>query len=517
MARESKSTCRKEEHMPKKLRQRQKSAPPKSLRTKEKKALVALALLLALSLGGGILARWRISSGGASSPTAVAAAPLQSSTLSSGNPAKENFYAGGRLIASEEPQTAYFASFVSQSVPVTMLTGKAYSTTVRIKNTGSASWPAGSSIILQNQSPVRPLTSTATVNLSADVPANALNNEAAFTIPVTAPQAPGRYNFRWQMKRTGVDVFGELTPGVSVLVRTDVPSDFDGDGIVDIVVWRPSEGNWYVIQSSTNSAMLQQLGQSGDHLVPGDYDGDRKTDLAIFRPGAGDWYIKNSSTNAVWVQPGWGNIAGDLEVPADYDGDGKMDIAIFRPTEGNWYIIQSSIPAGQPGRLIIRNWGGGADIPAPGDFDGDGKADTAIFRPSEGNWYIRNSSNGATSVQGWGVAGDLLAPADYDGDGRTDIAVWRPSEGNWYIHNSSDNSTRMRGWGIGGASPDKLTPADYDNDGKTDIAIWRPSDGNWYIIKSSNGAVMMRGWGSQGDIPISSVYVRCSTTGPGCN
>jgi hypothetical protein len=499
--------------MPKRIRQPQKPVMAKRRRAKHEKqrAVIALGLLLALGLAGGILARWNSVRVVTGPNTAVAP---QSSPLSPGNPSRENFYAGGRLVASEEPQTAYFASFVTQSVPAVMLAGQAYTPSITLRNTGATSWASNNTITLQRQSAAPHLLSTTAVNLSGAISSG---NDASFSIPLTAPQLPGRYNFRWQMQRTGAGTFGELTPNVSVLVRTDIPADFDGDGTVDIVVWRPTDGNWYVIKSSDNGVMLQQLGQSTDRLAPGDYDGDRKTDLAVFRPSNGNWEIRNSSTGVIWVQTDWGSLSGDQIVPADYDGDRKMDVAIFRPSEGNWYIIQSSIPAGQPGHTIINNWGGSSDIPVPGDYDGDGKADVAVFRPSEGNWYIRNSSNGATSVQGWGLAGDRLVPSDYDGDGKTDIAVWRPSEGNWYIRNSSDNTTRVRGWGNGGATSDKPVPADYDNDGKTDIAVWRPAEGNWYIIKSSNSAVLIRNWGQQGDIPVSSVYVRCSDNGPGCS
>lgn len=283
--------------------------------------------------------------------------------------------------------------------------------------------------------------------------------------------------------------------------------DFTGNGSGDAVIFRPVEGNWYVLDLATNSSTLQQLGQQGDIIVPGDYDGDALTDIAIWHPKNGTqcngcgWYVKRSSTNTIAYTADWGDNA-DLTVPADYDGDGKTEKAVWRPSEGNWYIIQS-----QTNTVRLDNWGQSGDKPAAADYDGDGKADLAVFRPADGNWYIKKSGGG-TLAQGWGASGDWLAPADYDGDGKADITVWRSTEGNWYIRQSSNNTTRLVNWGASGDVP---VPGDYDGDGRTDIAVWRSSDGNWYVKKSSNGTTLVKSWGQTGDLPVPAAYVRKST------
>ncbi len=53
-----------------------------------------------------------------------------------------------------------------------------------------------------------------------------------------------------------------------------IPADYDGDNKADITVWRPFDGNWYLLLSSTTSPFIQPWGVFGDRPVTGDYDGD---------------------------------------------------------------------------------------------------------------------------------------------------------------------------------------------------------------------------------------------------
>ena len=257
--------------------------------------------------------------------------------------------------------------------------------------------------------------------------------------------------------------------GVTNQYDWPVPGDYDGDGKTDFSIFRPTDGTWWITYSSTGAYTSVQFGAScsptnggcdvsspttytGDLPAPADYDGDGKTDIALYRPSTGDWYVINSSSG----QSGQFHFgtSGDTPASADFDGDGRADYALWRNSDHTFYIIQSS-----NGANLSVSFGSSGDKPVPADYDGDGKADIAVYRDgTTPTWYISQSSNNQLATVQYGASGDKLVQNDYDGDGKVDIAVWRPSTGDWYILKSSDGSTRYEHWGQSGDIP---VPAYY--------------------------------------------------------
>ena len=183
------------------------------------------------------------------------------------------------------------------------------------------------------------------------VPAAVFNSADEDITPVLSPDGS---TFYFGSNRTGGSGGRDMYSATRISVNRTPTADFDGDGRTDFSVFRPSDGNWYVLQSGTNTYTVEHFGLSGDKIVPGDYDGDGRADLAVFRPSDRNWYIRRSSDNAVSIT-NWG-LATDKLVPADYDSDGRTDIAVYRG--GTWYIIQSSY-----NQIMYQQFGLSSDIP----------------------------------------------------------------------------------------------------------------------------------------------------------
>lgn len=274
--------------------------------------------------------------------------------------------------------------------------------------------------------------------------------------------------------------------------RIKAHPDFDADGKADISIYRPSSGQWWILNSQTNSVSGTTFGNAEDKVVAADYTGDGKTDIAVWRSSNGVWYTLRSEDGTFYAFPF--GTSGDIPSSADFDGDGKADQSVFRPQNGVWYIHKSTggtdfIPFGQNG-----------DVPIASDFDGDGKADPAVTRINSGNreWWIKGSLNNTITALAFGTSEDKPVQSDFTGDGKADVAIYRPSNGYWYIVRSEDQS--FYGFPFG-QSEDIPSQADYDGDGKSDAAVYRPSTGIWYLQRSSQGFNAIS-FGLSNDVPI---------------
>ena len=271
--------------------------------------------------------------------------------------------------------------------------------------------------------------------------------------------------------RTGSITFGGVAFTITqTLQRTE--TDFTGDGIPDLSVFRPGEGRFY-----TYGIESVQWGQAGDVPITADYDGDGRADYAVYRPSTGTWFVRNGPTVA-WGAP------GDIPVPADYNGDGRVDIAVYRPSTGQWFLRSLTIEVlGSPG-----------DIPVPADYDGDGRAEPAVWTPATGMWRVLNG----TPLH-WGAPGDIPVPGQWDSNRRgASFAVYRPSTATWFV---KDVVTYVWGW-VG----DLPVPLDRNKDGNLEFGIFRPSTNEWHFIDiyrpGGTPAIEIVTWGGAGDIPL---------------
>jgi subtilisin-like proprotein convertase family protein len=329
-------------------------------------------------------------------------------------------------------------------------------------------------------------------------PAPATSLDATF-VSLMPAQANGTWTLRFRDGLVGAT--GSVSAATLEIALAAGPFDFDGDGISDPAVVRDTSGvaTWYVRRSSDEGLLALTWGFTSDVRVPADYDGDGRVDISVWRSDASAIFYTMQSSDGTVQATQWGTTNDTTRgVGGDYDGDGKDDLVVVRTTTGIWYVRRSS-----DGAMLAQPFPYGAV--APGDYDGDGRADFA--NRSSGIFHLLQSTAGYTAIP-WGLGTDAAVRGDYDGDGKDDVAVVRNENGTrvWYIRQSGDGSLLAAVWGL--APTDGMAPADYDGDGRADIAVVR-NEGPlvWYIRRSADGGLTVIPWGLGGDGALPNVWV----------
>ena len=161
-----------------------------------------------------------------------------------------------------QPPPVEGASFVSQSVPLAMTAGQSYSVSVTMSNTGSTTWTAGNYYLGSQNAQGNTTWGTNRVNLSTAVAPTA---QKAFSINVTAPSAPGTYNFQWQVAKDGFGNIGAMSTNVAITVYP-IGLDTDSDCIPDAVELSEATNPLVKDNAIFTNARLFSMQQYRDYL-----------------------------------------------------------------------------------------------------------------------------------------------------------------------------------------------------------------------------------------------------------
>jgi hypothetical protein len=166
---------------------------------------------------------------------------------------------------------------------------------------------------------------------------------------------------------------------------TDIPvaGKWSSAGYDRIGVFRPSTQRWYMdvngngIQNSCSKDRCASLSvyREGDLPVTGDWNGDGVTQVGLYRPSTGQWFLDRNGDRS------WDGCrrdlcisefgsAEDLPVTGDWNGAGRSKIGVFRPRTGEWLLDLNGNNQwdGCGIDLCLTDFGDVGDIPVAGKW-----------------------------------------------------------------------------------------------------------------------------------------------------
>jgi hypothetical protein len=311
---------------------------------------------------------------------------------------------------------------------------------------------------------------------------------------------------RWSNSNAETGIFNLKTRtfklGQSQSIRfgnsNDLPlvGDWDGDGIDEIALFRPSRYNnhsRFFLDLENDGVTNRTVSIPYCHYclpISGDWDGDGYDDVGLYLPNSNTFrlYLLNNSTTATFYKDVALGRKGDSPIAGDWNADGLDELGVFRSP--NIFYLDSNFTGGAA--EYQKRYGNTGDIPVIGDWDGDGDDNIGLFRPST-QQFFKNPN----------FPNPVAAPATPTGLNLTSIPDgFRIS---WNTVNDATgykiywgNSSTVNEQNKAGIINDDGSPSDH-----TDL-----TDGStyYYRIKACNGLACS----SLSDPPVSGKYEKTS-------
>jgi hypothetical protein len=312
--------------------------------------------------------------------------------------------------------------------------------------------------------------STALITVVNPTPGGGTSNLVYF--PVTEPEAT-----------VSVALDSGLT--TSAPAGGIVVADFNGDGILDIVVGEGNpDGSGYFVafyqgkgDGTFNPPVLSRTSAFSaptSIFGPADFNGDGKPDLII------SGYLGFSVSSAVLLNNGDGTFSqqklfgeGDYGGPGavgDFAGDGKLDLIQLGCSQGfcNLFYLSGNGEGSFGKSHVIDGIDTftGSNAVAVGDFNGDNKLDFVVTASSTVQIFLGNGDGtfrDPTTIPN--ISGEYIAAADLNGDGNLDLVT----NGVCVLlgHGDGTFTTSCSTGNYGGP----INLGDFNGDGKLDLAV----------------------------------------------
>ena len=210
----------------------------------------------------------------------------------------------------------------------------------------------------------------------------------------------------------GISSFTLGTPNSSI----PVVGYFDANGPDEMAVFTIVNGQGVWSIASAISPRTVTFGQTGDIPEPGNYDGLGYDQIAVYRPSTGQFLVLEPNGTTETLNLGVGgsaDLSSLVPVPGAYDNQAyftsnqpqRTEAAVYDPIAGVFTILGPGSSTYTVSGFLP------GDIPAPADYLGNGSTQPVVFRPSTGQFI----GAGGAIIATFGQSGDipLAAPLSY--------------------------------------------------------------------------------------------------------